>query len=269
VIAISGTPVPRMIVTDMDGTLLNSNGAVSDRNAAALRRAADAGTVVVIATGRPVWWLGPVTDAGFDGTAICMNGAVVYDVGAKELVSAVPLTPDVMQEFVVAFAQRVPDFSLAVERLGTTEVDSWAEYDYDHPWDEGEFRSLPRSELLARPAVKMLLRHGNDSSVLAAAARDTGVRGVSVTYSTNAGLIEVAAGGVNKGMAVAKLAEQLGIGASDVVAFGDMPNDVEMLRWAGQSFAMQDAHPAALDAAGDCAPDNDSDGVAQVLERWF
>lgn len=259
-----------MIVTDMDGTLLNSDGAVSERNAAALLRAADAGTVVVIATGRPVWWLGPVTDAGFDGTAICMNGAVVYDVGAKELISAVPISPEVMQEFVVAFARRVPEFSVAVERLGTSEVDSWAEYDYDHPWDEGEFRNLPRSELLAMPAVKMLIRgRGEDSSILAAAARDTGVRGVSVTYSTNAGLIEIAAGGVNKGVAVAKLAGRLGIGAADVVAFGDMPNDVEMLRWAGRSFAMLDAHPAALDAAGDLAPDNDSDGVAQILDRWF
>jgi len=258
-----------MIVTDMDGTLLNSDGAVSERNAGALRRAADAGTEVVIATGRPVWWLGPVTDIGFDGTAICMNGAVVYDVGAKELISASPLTSEVMQEFVVAFARRVPEFSLAVERLGTSEVDSWAEYDYEHPWDEGVFRNLPRSELLARPAVKMLIRHGDDSSMLAAAALDTGMRGVSVTYSTNAGLIEVAAGGVNKGVAVAKLAGRLGIGAADVVAFGDMPNDVEMLRWAGRSFAMQDGHPAALNAAADLAPDNDSDGVAQILDRWF
>jgi Cof subfamily protein (haloacid dehalogenase superfamily) len=258
-----------MVVTDMDGTLLNSNGAVSERNATALRRAADAGAVVVVATGRPVWWLGPVTDAGFDGIAVCMNGGVIFDVAAKEVLSASPLQPAVMQEFVDAFAELIPGFTLAVERLGTSEVDSWAEYDYDHPWAEGEFRSIDRTELLSVPAVKMLIRHGADSSVLAAAAQATGVSGVSVSYSTNAGLIEIAAGGVNKGVAVAELAEQHGIDAADVMAFGDMPNDLEMLRWAGRSFAMQNADPIASAAATDTAPDNDSDGVAQVLERWF
>ena len=72
-----------MVVTDMDGTLLDESGdRVSQRNIDALRRAQDAGARVVIATGRPIWWLGPVIEAGFTGTAVCMNGAIVYDIAA-------------------------------------------------------------------------------------------------------------------------------------------------------------------------------------------
>lgn len=75
----------------MDGTLLDESGLVSKRNAAALKRAADSGAHVVIATGRPIWWLGPVIEAGFTGTAVCMNGAITYDVGAGEILSSSPL----------------------------------------------------------------------------------------------------------------------------------------------------------------------------------
>src|SRR6478735_10408950 len=72
-------PAPAMVVTDMDGTLLDETGdKVSQRNIDALTRAGEAGARVVIATGRPIWWLGPVIEAGFTGNAVCMNGAVVY-----------------------------------------------------------------------------------------------------------------------------------------------------------------------------------------------
>lgn len=253
----------------MDGTLLNSAGTVPERNATALRRAAAAGATVVVATGRPAYWLDPVIDAGFHGTAVCMNGAVTFDVGAKELLSISPLSTRVMQEFVGRLEDRLPGIRLAVEREGRDEVNAWSEATYQHPWTDGEFGIVPRPELLAKPAVKLLVRYGSDSSVLAAAAEACGLDAVSVTYSSNAGLIEVASAGVNKGAAVQRLAEQLGIDAADAVAFGDMPNDAEMLRWAGRSFAMENAHPLALAAASDSAPDNDSAGVAQILERWF
>ena len=80
-----------MVVTDMDGTLLDEGGTrVSARNMAALRRAEEAGARVVIATGRPIWWLGPVIEAGFTGIAVCMNGAVTYDIAAGEIIAGQP-----------------------------------------------------------------------------------------------------------------------------------------------------------------------------------
>ncbi len=120
----------------------------------------------------------------------------------------------------------------------------------------------------------MLVRGTSDSRTLAEAARaaaaDAHVDGeLSITYSTDDGLIEVAAAGVNKGYALARLAQDWGIDAADAVAFGDMPNDLELLTWAGHGVAMANAHPDLAAVASEIAPHHGDDGVAAVLERWF
>ncbi len=265
-----GGSAPAMVVTDMDGTLLDRSGAtVSERNIAALQRAAAAGARVVVATGRPIWWLGPVIDAGFTGTAVCMNGAVVYDIAAGEIIASSPLTPNTMQHFVGELEGQTDGFALAVERLGVSLQACIAEEHYHHPWEFGYFQRAHRSVLLAEPAAKLLVRAGDDSRALADAARATGVESVHITYSTDDGLIEVAASGVNKGAALAALAQRWRIDPAEVIAFGDMPNDLEMLGWAGHAVAMANAHPDVTSVATEIAADHHEDGVAQVLERWF
>ncbi len=268
------TRTPRLVVSDMDGTLLDADGMrVSARNASALRRAAAAGARVVIATGRPVIWLGPVIDAGFDGTAVCMNGAVTYDIATGEVLSTAPLQAGAMRALVESLSERA-EIAVAVERFGTTRHDFWAERSYRHPWVGGKFRTGDRAELLADPAGKLLIRGVGDSRSLArtatASAQAAGVADqLSITYSTDDGLIEVAAAGVNKAFALSALAVQWGIDPADAVAFGDMPNDLEMLTWAGHGVAMANAHPDVTAVASEIAPHHHDDGVAAVLERWF
>ena len=261
---------PAMVVTDLDGTLLDESGMkISERNMDALNRAAAAGAHVVIATGRPIWWLGPVIEAGFTGIAVCMNGAVVYDVAANEIIAASPLTSDTMRTFVTGLERETDTFSLAVERLGISLQACIAEHDYDHPWAFGYFQRADRAELLAQPAAKLLVRGREDSRSLALAARSVGAEEVSITYSTDDGLIEVAAAGVNKGTALAELAARWKVDRKDVIAFGDMPNDLEMLHWAGFGVAMGNAHPDVAAIASEVGAHHHEDGVAQILERWF
>ncbi len=259
-----------MVVTDLDGTLLDESGTrISERNMDALNRAAAAGAHVVVATGRPIWWLGPVIEAGFTGIAVCMNGAVVYDVAAGEIIAASPLTADTMQDFVTGLERETDTFALAVERLGITLQACIAEHDYDHPWAFGYFQRADRAELLAQPAAKLLVRGQADSRSLALAARSVGAEEVSITYSTDDGLIEVSAAGVNKGTALAELAGRWSIDRKDVIAFGDMPNDLEMLHWAGFSVGMGNAHPDVHAIVSEVGAQHHEDAVAQILERWF
>jgi hydroxymethylpyrimidine pyrophosphatase-like HAD family hydrolase len=75
--------------------------------------------------------------------------------------------------------------------------------------------------------------------------------------------------GISKATGVAELARPLGIGAEDVVAFGDMPNDVPMISWAGLGVAMGNAHPEVIEAADEVTTPNTDDGLARVLERWW
>ena len=90
-----------------------------------------------------------------------------------------------------------------------------------------------------------------------------------VTWSSSTALLEISAPGVTKASTLAQVASGLGVEAADVIAFGDMPNDLPMLTWAGTSYAMADAHPSVVAAADHLAPGHDEDGVAQVLAGVF
>lgn len=102
----------------------------------------------------------------------------------------------------------------------------------------------------------------------AALAPHVGIEG-DLTYSTNNGLIEVLPRGLSKATGIAEIAGPLGIEAADIVAFGDMPNDIPMLRWAGLGVAMGNAHPDAMAAADEVTAPNTDYGLARVLERWW
>lgn len=264
----SPTP-PAMVVSDMDGTLLGLDGQVSARNAAALKRAEKAGARVVIATGRPLTSLTPVVDAGFDGLAVCMNGAVVYHIGNHQVHSAIVLEPTVMQEVVADLEQLPFGFGLAVDRITGADEEFWAEHTYHHPWADRSYFRTDRTDLLTEPAAKLLVAFAEQSDEIFDAAHSVGRERVSMTYSAGDGLLEVGAAGVSKGAALKELAASWGIDRRDVVAFGDMPNDLDMLAWAGRSVAMGNALGEVAAVASEVGPDHDDDGVAQVLERWF
>jgi hypothetical protein len=90
-----------------------------------------------------------------------------------------------------------------------------------------------------------------------------------LTFSNPNGLVEAARPGVSKASGLARIAAELGVEPGDVIAFGDMPNDLAMLRWAGHGVAMANSHPDVLAAADEITATNVEDGVAMVLERWF
>ena len=92
---------------------------------------------------------------------------------------------------------------------------------------------------------------------------------VTTTWSSTFALVEISALGVTKARTLATLAAELGIGPDEVIAFGDMPNDLSLLEWAGTSYAMANAHADVLALADHVAPRNDEDGVAAVLTEVF
>jgi len=129
---------------------------------------------------------------------------------------------------------------------------------------------VPRAALFDRPAIKLLARDPDQTSeaMVAALAPFVGET-IDLTFSTSNGLVEAAPHGVSKATGLAEFADELGIGAEEGIAFGDMPNDVAMLSWAGHGVAMGNAHPKVLAAADEVTASNVDDGVALVLERWF
>ena len=264
---------PRLVASDVDGTLLDPYSRVTDRTRAVVHRVVEAGVPFVLVTGPPPRWVVPIAEQlGHAGLTVCANGAVLYDAATDRIRSAVTLDPLQLRDAADAVATALPDAKLAVELPGTSAAGELflAEPNYTHPWPGADSEAAPRDELLGRPALKLLVRQAGASSDAMARALDAVLGGaLGVTFSTGHGLVEVSAPGVTKGSGLAAVAVELGVEASEVVAFGDMPNDLAMLAWAGCGVAMANAHPAVLDTCDEVTAPNGEDGLALVLERWF
>jgi Cof subfamily protein (haloacid dehalogenase superfamily) len=257
----------RLIATDLDGTLLRSDHAtVSERTRRALQAARDVGVTIVLVSARGPVGVGQVADAaGADGLAICSNGALVLDLVSREVVRHRPLASDVAARIVQGLRVRLPQVCFATEIEGV-----FAREPVFEAWDwkpPPESRSADALELVTAPVTKLIARDASRSiAELAAAAHD--VAGVAAAVAV-AGewVVEITAAGVNKAAALRELAADLGVAAAEVVAFGDYPNDLAMLEWAGRSIAPSNAHPDVLALVDEVTASNDDDGVAFSIER--
>ncbi|VEG58384.1 cof family hydrolase [Mycolicibacterium aurum] len=267
---------PALVATDVDGTLLNEDEILSPRTRSVVRAVVDAGAQFVLATGRPPRWVKPVVDQlGFAPMAVCANGAVIYDPSADRIIAARTLSTDALAQLAEIATRVIPGAGLAVERVGSSAHDAATPQfvsspGYEHAWLNPDNTEVSVEDLLSAPAVKLLIRKSGARSADMATelARHIGLEG-DITYSTNNGLIEIVPLGISKATGIDELARPQGIAAADIVAFGDMPNDVPMLSWAGLGVAMGNAHPDAVAAADEVTATNAEDGVALVLERWW
>ncbi|MEP6649210.1 MAG: HAD family hydrolase [Lapillicoccus sp.] len=259
---------PRLVATDLDGTLLRSDGTGSERTAAALRAVQAAGIRTVLVTARPPRWLDDLAHlVGDGGVAICGNGAFVYDVPARNVLSHKGIKPEAIAEIIDDLRRELPGVTFAAERATGFALED--AYESQHPVPPDAVRGpivTPDGGVVG----KLLGRHPamSEEEFLARVAAVVGDRGI-VAYSGAGGLAEISAPGVTKAAALESWCAELGLAAHDVWAFGDMPNDLPMIVWAGTSFAVANAHPDVIAAADHVCPSNDEDGVAQVLERLF
>lgn len=268
--------LPALIASDVDGTLLDDQERLTPRTRTAIHAAVAAGARFVLATGRPPRWVHPVVDAlGFAPMAVCANGSVIYDSSTDRIVAARTLSTDDLRELADITTRALPGAGLAVERVGRSAHDAATPQfvsspGYEHAWLNPDNTEVSLEDLLSAPAIKLLIRKaGARSSDLAdLMVTHIGDR-AEITFSTDNGLLEVVPLGITKATGVDELARPLGIPAEEVVAFGDMPNDVPMLRWAGLGVAMGNAHPDAAAAADEITMPNTDDGLARVLERWW
>ncbi|MEU8773084.1 Cof-type HAD-IIB family hydrolase [Streptomyces sp. NPDC048606] len=266
------TPAPRLIATDLDGTLLRDDKSVSLRTVAALAAAEEAGIEVFFVTGRPARWMDVVADhVHGHGLAICANGAAVVDLHAgREFVQVRELPRGTALDVVEALRAAAPGTSFAVER--TTGIN----YEPDYPpFFQDPGATIATVEKLLQedlddgtaPVLKLLAHHGELSpDAFLELARTAAGQYASITRSSPTALLEVSGLGVSKASTLALCCAERGISPEEVVAFGDMPNDVEMLSWAGTSYAMGNAHPAVIAAASGQTVANNEDGVAIVIE---
>lgn len=263
---------PKIVAMDMDGTVVDHDGVISQRTLDALKLANDKGAHLVFATGRPPRWMQIVRGIPGANIAICGNGAIVYDLGTEKIVHSSLISPPAAAVVVERLREALPEPTFAVETLhGYTR-----EKAYIPLWDVGVDLVGVNTieEKLDEALIKILVRSPNeliDVDHMLSRASEALADVAQVTHSAlpKDSLLEISAMGVTKGSALAQLAADWDVDQSEVVAFGDNRNDVAMLKWAGLSWAMGNGHAAAIAAAKATADSISNDGVAKVLEELF
>ncbi len=264
-----------LIATDVDGTMLRTDGTLSPRVKAALSAAVEAGIHVVPVTGRPIAIAGDIIrESGLQGHWIFANGAVTRHIGRDTLVRGFWIESELVVALVDKLRRSMPGVGFAIEferavvhepgfdtlvpvvpdgyvasdvlsalRRASTGADGW-----------GRVQKILVFDLSSR--FEDLYR-----SVVDVAADD-----VVASYSGRA-FVELAAGRVTKASALALLATDLGVARSSVVCFGDNNNDVPMLEWAGTGYAMANGTAEAKAAADEVIEPSDRDGLAVKVEE--
>ncbi|MEU1460734.1 HAD-IIB family hydrolase [Streptomyces sp. NPDC005727] len=257
----------RLIATDLDGTLLRSDESISRRTRDALAAATAAGAAHIVVTGRAVPWTRHILDdLGYDGLAVCGQGAQVYDAGAHRLLTSVTLDRQLAGVALAKLEAEVGPLYLAASRDGLEgEVLVGPGYAVTGNLPATPFTDA--ADLWSAPLNKVYIQHptlGDDE--LADVARRVAGGFVTVAMA-GAGIVELLPLGLSKATGLSLAARRLGLKAADTIAFGDMPNDIPMFAWAAHGVAMANAHEELRAVADEVTTSNEEDGIAAVLER--
>ncbi|MEU9520216.1 HAD family hydrolase [Streptomyces sp. NPDC048224] len=257
----------RLIATDLDGTLLRSDDTISQRTRDALRAATAAGAAHIVVTGRAVPWTRHILDdLGYDGLAVCGQGAQVYHAGEHRLLTSVTLDRQLAGVALAKIEAETGPLYLAASRDGL-EGDVLVGPGYAVGGDLPAVPFTDASDLWSAPLNKIYIQHPTLSDdELAEVARHAAGGFVTVVMA-GAGVVELLPLGLSKATGLSLAARRLGLKAADTIAFGDMPNDVPMFGWAARGVAMANAHEELKAVADEVTSSNDEDGIAVVLER--
>ncbi|MEV0774591.1 HAD family hydrolase [Streptomyces sp. NPDC050433] len=258
----------KLVATDLDGTLLREDQTVSARTRDALAAATAAGAAHIIVTGRGVPWTRNILDdLGYDGLAVCGQGAQVYHAGEHRLLTSVTLDRQVAVLALSKIEAEVGPLALAASRdgLGGDVLIGPGYRVHDGP--------LPalflddHAEMWTEPINKVYIQHPELSDDALARVGQETVGDMVAVVMAGPGVVEILPLGLTKATGLSLAARRLGVTAADTIAFGDMPNDIPMFGWARHGVAMANAHEALKAVADEVTASNDDDGIAVVLEK--
>lgn len=255
-----------LVALDVDGTLVDHDGVMSDGVRAAAQAVVDAGHHVIIATGRSLGALLPIVEAiGLRrGYGVCSNGGVSIRLDPDledgyEVIERVTFDP---APALNALRDRVPGARFALE---DADGNFLATSRFQDDSFGIEAKGVDFHHLLAAKAVRVVVNSAEASTEeFADAIAAAGLHGVTYAIGWSAWL-DIAAAGVTKASALEALRASLGVDQALTVAVGDGTNDIEMLHWAGRGVAMGQAIDEVKAAADEVTASVYDDGAAAIL----
>ncbi|HEX5596123.1 MAG TPA: HAD family hydrolase [Micromonosporaceae bacterium] len=263
--------LPKLVATDLDGTLVRSDNTVSAYTHSVLDRVRAAGIPVVGATGR-----GPrLTELtrndirAADFLVMAGGGRVVdqSDPAGPVVLRDERLSGAALAKVLAVLEAEVGPLTVMVEALDCHDSPLWGDFDPVWPYPE-RVLSRSRTDCLSVDVIKAFARTPkHDVDELLDVAHRVVPPALATVTQAGLGFIEICPPGADKASGLAVVAQTLGVDPADVLVFGDMPNDLPMFEWAGWRVAVSNAHPRVRAAADAVAPRNDDDGVAVYLDR--
>lgn len=264
-------PEIRVVVLDVDGTLLNSDHAITPRVAETLKAAIAKGVQIVLATGKTRYsTLKLLDELGIRTPGIYLQGLAIYDAGGAVL-QQLTLEPSLVRQVITFGEDR--GFTMLIysgERILVRSRDEQLEarfalYHEITPEVIGALQNvvgtLPVNKVIAVGAPRavtalrwqLTLQVGGAGRIMQAGVPE---------------MLEVLPPGASKGWALRQLLKIIKVDAAHVMAVGDAENDIEMIQLAGVGVAMGQAAQDVKDAADYVTDSNDADGVAEAFERF-
>lgn len=260
----------RMIVTDLDGTLLSGKSNIPRENILALRRAMDAGVKVVIASGRMVEATLPIArQIGVNAPISLFNGAMAYDLENDRILCGTTIPRETILPVLKAleargtYVQAFPGRGFYMEKKN-----HWTAY-YENKINVlGTEVGRKLSDWLSCDVYKLLCL--GEAEELNAVIREFTPLFPDVTFVKSVDThLEVVAKGVDKASGLAEIGRITGIRPDEMIAFGDEMNDLPMLKYAGTGYAMENAVPGVKQEISLIAPRNTDHGVARIINKYL
>lgn len=266
-----------LIATDLDGTLLTTGSKAPHPDAiSAVHEAIAADIPVVFATGRSPIDILPIAEmVGHRWLAVCNDGSSLVDLRTESVLKTHPIPSETLKSLINKLRNRYEGVKFLFDRVDVGPISKnykiVAERGFEAPWawalDGARIVEDILEEISEDGVIKLSVfidRDGTNDSAYKE-VRDFLPEVTCVRIHSEKTFIDICNKGISKATGVAEIAEMHGISQADVFAVGDLFNDIEMLGWAGFSFAVENAHPHVHDVADLIVPSNDNGGVAQVI----
>ncbi len=287
----------KLVTIDLDGTLLNSYGEISERNKNAIKNAVSKGVEIVIASGRPLQSARSFAlEAGASNYAICGNGSLLYNVKNNEILFDKFIERQKVLEIIKICEENSIFYCLYTENLTISKSLNYNILFYNNENKKMTEDKQTNIKIISNiykyveenPSVGILkiticdesaiifggiikkLRKINDVDVLdvqhmARKVITSGTEEIKVEYHYT----EITSKDVNKWAAILKLADRLKINPKEIIAIGDNMNDKDMIENAGLGVIMGNSAEYMHKFADVVAPTNNDDGVAEILEKYL
>jgi Cof subfamily protein (haloacid dehalogenase superfamily) len=270
----SFSKIPGAVAIDLDGTLLNSQTQLSERNRAALEACVDRRIPVVVTTSRPLRTTRRALGDSLSGrcSMVIMNGALALGVPPLSGVFREPLPPEVAQGIVDLLKDIEPEVRLTIELDGWEFGRNWhssAEELWHYNAATPDMVMTLEEALVRNPAKIAASRMGNDVSDFANAVSQRFGDAASVIPTSDMTFLNIVSVQTSKPEALRKLLWSCDILLEDVLAFGDDVPDLDLLEACGLPVAMANCVPEVRAVASYTTASNDEDGVAIVLEKML